>query len=155
MALADELEKLEHLRMNGTLDEAEFHAAKTRLLQSGSDGMIHGMLPRTWCMLMHLSQLLNLFPGAGLVAPIVMWAISKDQSREADRHGRVIINWLISSLIYALAGGVLVFMLVGIPLLLVLAALVVIFPIVGGIKANDGILWKYPLSIQFMDPDAI
>ncbi|MGA2060305.1 MAG: DUF4870 domain-containing protein [Thermoguttaceae bacterium] len=30
-----------------------------------------------------------------------------------------------------------------------LTALCIIFPIVGGIKAKNGELWKYPLSIQF------
>jgi len=26
----------------------------------------------------------------------------------------------------------------------------VVFPIIGGIKANNGQLWKYPLSIPFL-----
>jgi uncharacterized protein len=26
----------------------------------------------------------------------------------------------------------------------------IIFPVIGGIKANDGIVWKYPLSIPFL-----
>jgi uncharacterized Tic20 family protein len=30
----------------------------------------------------------------------------------------------------------------------------VIFPIIGAVKCNQGILWKYPLSIEFFDPDA-
>ena len=34
-------------------------------------------------------------------------------------------------------------------LIYVLTALCIIFPIIGGIKANNGELWKYPLSIQF------
>jgi uncharacterized protein len=42
------------------------------------------------------------------------------------------------------------FVFIGIPLLLMLAALCVIFPIIGGIKANNGELWKYPLSITII-----
>jgi uncharacterized protein len=34
-------------------------------------------------------------------------------------------------------------------LMFLLTLLCVAFPIVGGIKANNGILWKYPLSIPF------
>jgi uncharacterized Tic20 family protein len=40
--------------------------------------------------------------------------------------------------------------LIGIPLLWALLVVGIIFPIIGGIKANDGVLWKYPLSISFL-----
>jgi len=43
----------------------------------------------------------------------------------------------------------LIFVIIGIPLLLLLCLVGVIFPIIGGIKASDGQVWKYPLSITF------
>ncbi|HRA88097.1 MAG TPA: DUF4870 domain-containing protein [Planctomycetaceae bacterium] len=167
--LSDELERLQHLRNAGTLTEEEFHLAKQRLLQGANPdpaygyahsqptsvtGRIHGIEERTWCMLMHLSQLLIFAGGVGVAAPIVMWALSKDDSRAANRHGLVILNWFVSSLIYGLVTFVLCFVVIGFPMALALAALTVIFPIIGAIKANEGTLWKYPLSIQFFDPDA-
>lgn len=169
--LSDELERLQKLRDAGTLSEEEFHAAKQRLLQSpdpnpytyavpqgqpaNAVGRIHGLQERTWCMLMHLSQLLIFAGGIGVAAPIVMWAVSKDDSRAANRHGLVILNWYISALIYGLVSGALCFIVIGIFMLPVLAALTVIFPIIGAMKCNEGTLWKYPLSIQFFDPDAV
>ena len=169
--LSEELERLQKLRDAGTLSEEEFHAAKQRLLQSpdpnpysdavpqgqpaNAVGTIHGIQERTWCMLMHLSQLLIFAGGIGVAAPIVMWAVSKDDSRAANRHGLVILNWYISALIYGLVAGALCFIVIGIFMLPVLAALTVIFPIIGAMKCNEGTLWKYPLSIQFFDPDAV
>ncbi len=168
--LSEELERLQKLRDAGTLSGEEFHAAKQRLLQSpdpnphsyaapqgqpaNAVGRIHGLEERTWCMLMHLSQLLIFAGGIGVAAPIVMWAVSKDDSRAANRHGLVILNWYISALIYGLVSGALCFIVIGIFMLPVLAALTVIFPIIGAMKCNEGTLWKYPLSIQFFDPDA-
>ena len=167
--LSEELERLQKLRNAGTLSEAEFQLAKQRLLQNPQtdplasqqhgtlvppSGRIHGLEERTWCMLMHLSQLLIFAGGIGGAAPIVMWAISKDDSREANRHGLTILNWYVSALIYGLVSGVLCFVVIGIPMAVVLAALTVIFPIIGALKCNQGILWKYPLSIEFFDPDA-
>ncbi len=167
--LSEELERLQHLRDAGTLTEAEFQLAKQRLLQGANPdpgygfpqgqptsvtGRIHGLEERTWCMLMHLSQLLTI-SGIGVAAPIIMWAISKDDSRAANRHGLVIVNWYLSALIYGLVSGALFFILIGIPMALALVALTVIFPIIGAMKANEGTLWKYPLSIQFFDPDAV
>ncbi len=167
--LSEELERLQKLRDAGTLSEEEFQIAKLRLLQSpdpsiyamppgpspSAVGRIHGLEERTWCMLMHLSQLLIFAGGIGVAAPIVMWAISKDDSRAANRHGLVILNWYISALIYGLVSGALCFVVIGIFMLPVLAALTVIFPIIGAMKCNEGTLWKYPLSIQFFDPDAV
>ncbi len=169
--LSEELERLQKLRDAGTLTEEEFHAAKQRLLQSPDPnpytyvappgqpanvlGRIHGLEERTWCMLMHLSQLLIFAGGIGVAAPIVMWAVSKDDSRAAHRHGLVILNWYISALIYGLVSGALCFIVIGIFMLPVLAALTVIFPIIGAMKCNEGTLWKYPLSIQFFDPDIV
>jgi uncharacterized Tic20 family protein len=168
--LSDELERLQKLRDAGTLSEAEFHLAKQRMLQSqqtdpfaspqhnaeiSQSGRIHGLEEQTWCMLMHLSQLLIFAGGIGVAAPIVMWAISKDDSREANRHGLVILNWYVSAMIYGLVSGLLCFVVIGIPMAIVLAGLTVIFPIIGAVKSNQGTLWKYPLSIQFFDPDAL
>jgi len=39
--------------------------------------------------------------------------------------------------------------LVGFILIWVLGLLALIFPIIGAIKANDGEVWPYPLSIRF------
>jgi uncharacterized Tic20 family protein len=43
----------------------------------------------------------------------------------------------------------LIFVLIGIPLIALLCLVGVIFPIIGGIKASDGEVWKYPMSIAF------
>lgn len=105
---------------------------------------------RTWAMMMHLSQLFNyLMPPAGIIIPIVIWQLKKAEMPELDLHGKNIANWLISALIYGLACFVLAFFLIGIPLALALAVLSVIFPIIGGVKANSGEVWRYPLTITF------
>ena len=114
-----------------------------------------GMNEKSFCMLLHLSQLAGMvLPGAGLVLPIVMWATEKDNSTLIDEQGKVVLNWMISSLLYSFVSAFLCFFLVGIPLLAVLLVLIFVFPIIGGIKANEGIVWKYPLSISFFSVGA-
>jgi uncharacterized Tic20 family protein len=46
--------------------------------------------------------------------------------------------------------GILVFIFIGIIGLGILALLNLIFAIVAAIKANDGQVWVYPLSIKFL-----
>ena len=57
---------------------------------------------------------------------------------------------MLSWIIYAIISMLLVCVIIGIPLLLILAVLWVIFPIIGGLKANNGEVWPYPLSIRFL-----
>jgi uncharacterized Tic20 family protein len=109
-----------------------------------------GMKPNTYCMLLHLSQLLNfVIPLAGIIVPVVLWAINKDKDSMVDQHGKIVVNWILSLVIYCAVSAILFIVIVGFVLLIVLSILAIIFPIIGGIKANDGIEWKYPLSIPF------
>lgn len=104
----------------------------------------------TWAGLLHLSQLAHgVVPMAGIVAPIIIWQMKKDEFPEIDEHGKMVCNWMISQFIYSLISGILAFFIVGIPLLLMLAIVSLVFPIVGAVKAFDGRYWKYPMSIRF------
>ncbi len=102
-------------------------------------------------MALHLSQLLNLFAFAGVIIPIVIWQVKKSDMPAIEAHGKVVVNWIISWVIYGMICGLLVFVFgLGLILGAILAALMIIFPIIGGIKASSGEVWKYPLSIEFI-----
>lgn len=106
---------------------------------------------RQWAMFLHFSQLAGFVaPGAGFVAPIIIWQVKKTEMPELDVHGKMVLNWMLSALIYGIVGGILCLVLIGVPLLIILGLLCVIFPIIGGIKANNGERWKYPLVIEFV-----
>ena len=84
-----------------------------------------------------------------MVAPIIIWQLKKEEMPGLDAHGKVVTNWIISSIIYGGVSVLLIFVLIGIPLIVLLCLVGVIFPIIGGIKASDGEVWKYPMSIAF------
>lgn len=105
---------------------------------------------REWCMILHLSLFAgHLVPLGGIIAPIVIWQTKKDEMPAIDEHGKNAVNWIISVIIYALICVPLIFVIVGIPLLIILAILNVVFPIIAAIKANEGQVWKYPMAISF------
>lgn len=100
---------------------------------------------------LHLSQLLNLiFPLAGVIVPVVIWQTQKDKMPGLDAHGKMVVNWTISSIIYTIISIVLMFIIIGIPIFIGLVIVSIVFPIIGGIKANNGELWEYPLTIKFL-----
>jgi len=106
---------------------------------------------RQWCMFMHLSQFAGyLIPLAGIVVPIVLWQLKKDESTDIDAHGRMIVNALITFFIYFLIAGLLCLVLIGFPIIFVLGLMAIAFPIIGAVKANEGVLWQYPLVFKFL-----
>jgi uncharacterized Tic20 family protein len=104
-------------------------------------------------LLLHLSQLANLvIPPAGIIAPIVIWQLKKDQMPALDAHGKMVVNWIISSIIYWAVSVVLLFVfLIGLIPMIGLMIAGIAFPVIGAIKANNnGELWEYPLTIKFL-----
>src|SRR4051794_28359552 len=109
---------------------------------------------RLWGMILHLSILAGYpIPVAGLVAPIVIWQVKKNELPGLDAHGKNAVNWILSFIIYNLVCFILfitlILSIIAIPLAIALHVIGVIFPIIAGIKANNGEYWKYPLSITF------
>ena len=118
---------------------------------NNSDYKPWGMETNTFCMLMHLSQLTSfIIPLAGLILPIVMWATNKDQSPKVDIQGKNIVNWMITLTIASIIGVILTFIFIGIFVLLAVAIASVVFAILGAIKSNEGKLYHYPFSFQFI-----
>ena len=67
-----------------------------------------------------------------------------------EEHGKEVINFQISITIWFIVAGIFVILLIGIPFLIALAVLQLIFVIIGAIKADSGILYQYPLTIRFI-----
>ena len=102
--------------------------------------------------LTHLSQLLSYLTGiGGLVAPLVIWLSTKDTISGMDHHGKAIVNFQLSMLLYSLLSipAVLLFGL-GIISLLFIGVVAFILPIINAIKASRGEVPSYILSIQFI-----
>ncbi|HQU82558.1 MAG TPA: DUF4870 domain-containing protein [Pyrinomonadaceae bacterium] len=100
---------------------------------------------------LHLSELLYVFVfPLGAIAPILLWQMNKDKMPALDAHGKMVVNWMISSLIYGVISFVLAFVIIGFFMLIALGIVGIVFPIIGAIKANNGEMWEYPLTIKFI-----
>jgi len=99
----------------------------------------------------HLSQLLDFVTGfGGLIVPLVIWMSKKDEIYDMDEHGKAIVNFQISMLIYAIVCIPLIFLFgLGIVGLIVVGICNFIFPIINAIKVNNGERINYPLSFEF------
>ena len=160
-SIAEELEKLSRLRREGLLSEQEYSEAKRALFTQEKESkaqFAHLIEPvkadaSTWGMFIHLSLLCGyVIPIAGWVVPIVLWQWKRHLAPEVEAHGYVVLNWILSTLIYGIAFSMLTFVLIGWPLLGLLAVVSFVYPLMGASKASKGKVWGYPGSIQLIQP---
>ena len=107
---------------------------------------------RTWSAFIHASALLGVvlhFPGH-LLGPLILWLIKRDDAPELDAHGKEAVNFQISMLIYNVVAAIFCLILVGFVFLVVLWILNTIFVIIAAIQASDGKLYRYPMTIRFI-----
>ena len=158
-SLADEMEKLGRLRREGLITKSEYEQAKQSLFEGQNQAKAnydHLLEPvkadaNTWGMFIHLSQLCGyLIPVLGWIVPIAIWFLKKDLSPKIDAHGTIVLNWILSELIYGMIFILLSFILIGWPLLILLAGLSFVYPLIGAAKASQGDIWKYPGSLNII-----
>src|SRR5438552_7964794 len=107
---------------------------------------------RTWCILAHATALVGfLVPVAGhIVGPLIIWLAKRQDSPEIDAHGKESINFQISMVIWNAIALILCLVLIGIPILILLHILNIIFVIIASIQASEGKLYRYPLAIRLI-----
>ena len=107
---------------------------------------------RTWGALCHASALLGVYlpvPGH-LLPPLIVWLLKRDASPEIDAQGKEAVNFQISMLIYNAIAAVFCLILVGFVFLAILWVLNAVLSIIAAIKATDGQLYRYPITIRFI-----
>jgi uncharacterized Tic20 family protein len=162
----EELEQYHELLKKGIISEEEYAEQKKRFFESRDSGArsdssrpfsgpaspdFWGMSEQSYIVFMHVSVLFGtILPLAGFILPLIMWLTNKDKSERVHAHGTIVMNWVLSSAIYFVVSLILIVILIGIPLLWALGVCNLIFSIIGAVKASNGELWPYPLSIQFI-----
>ncbi len=140
----------------------------------------------------HLSTLSQyFFPFGNFIFPIIIWSVSKNNSRFADHHGRQAINFQLSILLYGIVlaaiaiplllvsifkdgaatfvneeivmnhltsgniTGIVVVAILAIVLFVTLKVIEFFLIINAAVKAANGELYQYPLSIPFIRRAAV
>ncbi|MCX2679334.1 DUF4870 domain-containing protein [Galbibacter sp. EGI 63066] len=100
----------------------------------------------------HLSQLLDYITGfGGLIVPLILWLCNKETIYSMDDHGKAIINFQLSILIYTLISIPLILLLgLGILTLIFIGIIAFVFPIINAIKASNGEEVYYPFSLNII-----
>ena len=108
---------------------------------------------RTWNVLCHAAALLGVFSHfmGHILGPLIVWLAKRGDAAEIDAHGKESLNFQLTWLIYDIIAGILCIFLIGIPILIALWIANIVLVIIASIKASEGILYRYPLTIRFLN----
>jgi uncharacterized Tic20 family protein len=103
-------------------------------------------------MLCHLLSLIGFIgvPLGNIIGPLILWVVKKDEDAFVEATGREVLNFQISATIYGIICGLLFLVFIGVILLPILVIAVIIYTIIGALKANEGQLYRYPFTIRFL-----
>jgi uncharacterized Tic20 family protein len=101
---------------------------------------------KIWSMLCHVST----FLGVGFILPLIVYLAMKEESQYVRSNAREALNFHLSLLIYAICCIPLVFVLIGIPILILLGICSLILSIIAAIRASDGETYHYPLTLRLV-----
>jgi hypothetical protein len=98
----------------------------------------------------NMAMLCHLFGLVGFIGPLVIWLNEKDKHEFVNMHGRAVMNYQVSMMLYVIGSWLLCFVFIGIPILLALIIMHIIFVIMGTVKASQGRKYDYPIAIGFL-----
>ncbi len=106
---------------------------------------------RQFAMFCHFAAFAGLIiPLGSIIGPLVMWLIKKDESAFINYHGKEALNFNITMALVSIVCFVLIFVVIGILLLPLVMIFWLVMVIIAGIKANDGIEYRYPFSLRLV-----
>jgi uncharacterized Tic20 family protein len=108
---------------------------------------------KTWALVAHFGGALGAFIGGGAggwIAPLVALLARGNQSPAVRAHAVAALNFQVLWSIIAVVGYALMCILVGFIIVPIAWLVATIIGVIAGVKANEGQLYRYPMSISMI-----
>lgn len=89
-------------------------------------------------------------PFGNIIGPLILWLLKRADSPYLDETGKEALNFNISWTIYMVIAAFTIIILIGVALLPILGLTWLILVIVASIKASEGKIYRYPLTIRLI-----
>ena len=102
---------------------------------------------RTMAMIGHLSGII-----AGFIGPLIIWLINKEKTDKGwlNDQAKEALNFQITIFIAYVIAGMLTLVLIGMLLIPIILIANLILCIMAGMKANEGVSYRYPFAIRLI-----
>jgi hypothetical protein len=102
-------------------------------------------------MLAHVVALIGyVIPFGNVIGPLVVWQIKKDAMPFVDDQGKEALNFQITVMLAMLISGILWVVVIGMLLMLLVGLGALALTIVAGIRANEGVRYRYPFTLRLV-----
>ena len=107
---------------------------------------------RQWAMFAHLSALIGfIIPFGNLLGPLIIWLMKKETMPFVDQQGKEALNFQITVTIAMMISAILIIVVIGFVLMFVIGLAALILTIMAGIKANEGVAYRYPFTLRLIN----
>lgn len=105
-----------------------------------------------WALSAHLSALLAgyVIPFGNILAPMVIWLMKKEEDPFVARHALEAMNFQITVLLALLLCIPLMLVLIGIPLMILIAIGQIVLCIIACVAAGSGQTYEYPFTMRLV-----
>jgi uncharacterized Tic20 family protein len=102
---------------------------------------------KTWVLLAHFGGIV-----LGFIAPLIVFLVKGNESATVRAHSLQALNFQITWAIATVVAVILSVVTCGVLFFLpfITWIVIIVFSIIGGVKANEGVLYKYPMSIELI-----
>jgi uncharacterized protein len=107
---------------------------------------------QNWAMVCHLSALAGfLIPFGNIAGPLIVWLIKRAEMPLVEVHGKEALNFQITVSIAIAVCIPLMFVLIGIPLMIIIGLGALILTIMAAVKVSNGELeYRYPFALRLL-----
>ncbi|MBB4867245.1 putative Tic20 family protein [Pseudomonas nitritireducens] len=102
---------------------------------------------RQWAMFCHFAAFLGfIFPFGNLIGPLIVWQVKRESDPFVDRQGKEALNFQITVSLAVVVSFLLMLVVIGFFLLGLVSIGALVLTIIAGIKANEGLDYRYPFT---------
>ncbi|WP_434389648.1 DUF4870 domain-containing protein [Melittangium boletus] len=102
---------------------------------------------KTWGMLAHLSAVIAGFFGLPFLGPLIVLLVKGKESAWVEKQAKEALNFQITATVAIIAAAITILCFVGVILAPLVALATLVLSIIGGIKANNGEMYRYPVPM--------
>jgi uncharacterized protein len=97
-----------------------------------------------------LSHILAIVPGIGILGPLVIYLLKKDESGFVGANAKESLNFQLTVILAYVISFILIVVLIGIIMLWIIGVVNTILVIVATIKASENKIYRYPFNLRLI-----
>jgi uncharacterized Tic20 family protein len=97
-----------------------------------------------------LAHILPILFGFGILAPLIIYLVRKDDSSFVKENAREALNFQITMIICFIIAAILTAIVIGIFLLMALGIIDVVLAVIAAVRVSENKIYRYPFNLRLI-----